>query len=80
MEEQQKQYDAAEEAPVLSEVQVATAQREMATMLQPGETVTKTLKRLGATTAQAHKGTTFTLLWDSNFSLIRHCTFNMCYM
>lgn len=44
---------AAEEAPSLSEADIARAQRDIAALLQPGESVTAGLKRLGA----ARRGT-----------------------
>jgi hypothetical protein len=43
---------AADEAPALSETAVATAQRDIAALLQPGESVTAGLRRLG----QARRG------------------------
>ncbi|WIA19510.1 hypothetical protein OEZ85_004121 [Tetradesmus obliquus] len=43
---------AADEAPALSETAVATAQRDIAALLQPGESVTAALRRLG----QARRG------------------------
>jgi hypothetical protein len=41
---------AAEDAPLLSETQVAVAQRELAGLLLPGERVAQALRRLGALT------------------------------
>lgn len=48
----QAALEAAEEAPALSETAVASAQRDIAALLLPGESVTAGLRRLG----QARKG------------------------
>jgi hypothetical protein len=47
---------AADEAPALSETAVATAQRDIAALLQPGESVTAGLRRLGAARRGAAPG------------------------
>lgn len=53
----QAALEAAEEAPALSEAAVAAAQRDIAALLLPGESVTAGLRRLGgARKAPAGKG------------------------
>lgn len=44
---QQRQEERAEAAPEMTLVQTAAVQRDIASILLPGETVTKGLKRLG---------------------------------
>lgn len=46
IEEQQAREAAAEAAPAMSSAQAAALKRQIADLLQPGETVTEALKRL----------------------------------
>lgn len=66
IEEQQAREAAAEAAPAMSGAQAAALKRQIADLLQPGETVTEALKRLRPPAPKPVRK-------SARCSLLRHC-------